>query len=168
MLRELLGFSSKKSFIERLADRLVDAVEQAAGSVERTTGRAAEYAEDKRQRAGARLREAGDRARAGREAVSERVATIQQRAAELRERREQRRELRQRARTQRVRRRHAGRARPMQLSVCRDDRVVLRGRQPIDVRMTDGGTIRYRYHERPSFWLRAFLRATGRQVWPRR
>jgi hypothetical protein len=168
VLNELLGIGSRKSFIERLADRLVDAVEQAAGSVERTTGRAADYAEERRQRASARLREAGERARAGRDAVSEQVATIQRRATELREQRERRREARQRARTARVRRRHAVRARPMQLNVSRDDRIVLRGRQPIDVRMTDGATIRYRYHERPSFWLRAFLHATGRQVWPRR
>jgi hypothetical protein len=58
--------------------------------------------------------------------------------------------------------------RPMQFSVCRDDRIILRGRSPIDVKTSDGGTVRYRYHERPSFWLRSYLHLTGRQVWPRR
>ena len=171
MLLELLGLSSSKTLVERLADRFVEAVEQAAGSVERSRDRASEFADETRRRTSERLRDAGARARAGRDTVTERVDSIQRRAAELRarreERREQRREQRQRVRTRRRRRRRHP-ERPMQLNVSRDDRIVLRGRRPIDVRMTDGGMIRYRFHERPSFWLRAYLHITGRQVWPRR
>ena len=171
VLLELLGLSGKKSFMERLADRLIEAVEQAAGSVERTRGRAAELAEGTSRRTGTRLREARERARSGalsgRDALSERVEAIQRRTAELRERRERRREVRHRARAERGRQRRRSRQ-PMQLNVRRDDRLVLRGRQPIDVRMSDGGLIRYRFYERPSFWLRSYLRLTGRQIWPRR
>ncbi len=171
MLLELLGLSSRKTLVERLADRFVEAVEQATGSVERSRDRATEFAGATRRRTSERLRDAGERARAGRDAVSERVDSIHQRAAEIRagreERRQHRHEQRQRVRARR-RRRRRGPERPMQLNVSRDDRIVLRGRRPIDVRMTDGGMVRYRFHERPSFWLRAYLHITGRQVWPRR
>ena len=172
MLFELLGLSRRKSFVERLADRFVEAVEQASGSVGETAGRATEYADEARRKTGTRLRQAGERARggarAGRDAVSERVDAIQRRATELRERREHRRETRHRTRAERRRKRHSRSERPMQFNLCRDDRIVLRGRSPINVRMTDGGMIRYRYHDRPSFWLRSYLHLTGRQVWPRR
>jgi hypothetical protein len=52
----------------------------------------------------------------------------------------------------------------MQFHLAGDDRVVLRGRQPIDLRMPDGSSIRYRYYERPSFWRRVYLHLTGRRI----
>jgi hypothetical protein len=56
----------------------------------------------------------------------------------------------------------------MHLDLRRKDRVVLRGRRPVNVRLPDGGLIRYRFYERPSFLRRFFLHLTGRQLWPRR
>lgn len=184
--------SRRRSFIERLADRFLEAVESAAGSVERTTERAGEAAGEARRRteshfrgaserarSGARqLWEAGERARAGaragararRDAVAERVESIGRRAAEIREERRQRREERRERRAERRARRHARprRVTPMQLDVRRDDKIVLRGRRPVNLRAADGSTIRYRYYERPGFWLRFYLQLTGRRVWPRR
>jgi len=184
---ELFG-GRRRSLIERLADRFLEAVESAAGSVERTTERAGEAAGEARRRteshfrdaserarAGARqLWEAGERARAGararRDAVTDRVESLGQRAAEIREERRQRREERRERRAERRARRRARprRVTPMQLDVRRDDKIVLRGRRPVNLRTADGSTIRYRYYERPGFWLRLYLQLTGRQVWPRR
>ena len=113
---------------------------------------------------------AGERARAGararRDVLAERVEAIGRRAAEIREERHRHREER---RERRTRRRVRGRRMtPMQLDVRRDDKIVLRGRRPVNLRTADGSTIRYRYYERPGFWLRFYLHLTGRQVWPRR
>ncbi len=184
---ELFG-TRRRSLVERLADRFLEAVETAAGSVERTTERAGEAAGEARRRteshfrgagerarSGARhLREAGERARAGararRDAVAERVESIGRRAAEIREGRQRHREERRERRTQRraYRRARPRRMSPMQLDLRRDDKIVLRGRRPVNLRTADGSTIRYRYYDRPGFWLRFYLQLTGRQVWPRR
>jgi hypothetical protein len=184
---ELFG-SKRRSFVERLADRFLEAVESAAGSVERTTERAGEAAGEARRRteshfrdvgerarSGARqLREAGERARASararRDAVAERVESISQRAAEIREERQRHRDERRHRRVERraYRRARPRRTAPMQLDVRRDDKIVLRGRRPVNLRTADGSTIRYRYYDRPGFWLRFYLHLTGRQVWPRR
>jgi hypothetical protein len=56
----------------------------------------------------------------------------------------------------------------MRLDLRRDDRIVLRSRRAVDLRMPDGGVIRYRYYERPSRALRIYLRLTGRRIWPPR
>ncbi|MEE9132331.1 MAG: hypothetical protein V3U13_02105 [Gemmatimonadota bacterium] len=163
----LLGLG-KKSLLESWADRLLRVAEQAAGSLEGATDRAAEAAESARRRTGPYLREARERARAGalagREALSERADAISRRTAEFRERRDQRRAAR---RETRRRRRPPHRA-PMQLDLRRDDRIILRSRRPVDLRLSDGGVIRYRYYERPSFAQRAYLHLTGRQIWPPR
>ncbi len=184
---ELFG-TRRRSFVERLADRFLEAVESVTGSVERTTERAGEAAGEARRRteshfrgaserarSGARhLREAGERARAGararRDSVAERVESIGRRAAEIREERRQHRQERRERRTQRraYRRARPRRMSPMQLDVRRDDKIVLRGRRPVNLRTADGSTIRYRYYDRPGFWLRFYLQLTGRQVWPRR
>ncbi len=177
---ELFG-TKRRSIVERLADRFLEAVESAAGSVERTTERAGEAAGEARRRTGERarsgarqLREAGERARAGaraqRDALAERVESISRRAAEIREERQRHREERRQRRVERraYRRDRPRRTSPMQLDVRRDDKIVLRGRRPVNLRTADGSTIRYRYYERPGFWLRFFLHLTGRQVWPRR
>jgi hypothetical protein len=184
---ELFG-TKRRSFVERLADRFFEAVESAAGSVERTTERAGEAAGEARRRteshfkeagerarSGARqLREAGERARAGaraqRDALAERVESIGRRAAEIREERQRHREERRQRRVERraYRRARPGRVSPMQLDVRRDDKIVLRGRRPVNLRTADGSSIRYRYYDRPGFWLRFYLHLTGRQVWPRR
>jgi len=163
----LLGLG-RKSTLESWIDRFREYLEQAAGTLENASGRAAEVAETTRERTSPYLRGARERARtgarAGRDAVSDRLESVAQRAAAIRERREQRR-----AQRREVRRRRQVRPRaPMQLDVRRDDRVVLRGRRPVDVRTSDGGTIRYRYYARPSFLQRAYFHLTGRQVWPRR
>lgn len=169
---EFLGLfgSKQRSFVERLADRFLEAVESAAGSVERTTERAGEAADEARRRTETRFREVSERARAGararRDALAERVEAIGRRAAEIREERHRHREER---RERRARRRvRTRRMSPMQLDVRRDDKIVLRGRRPVNLRTADGSTIRYRYYERPGFWLRFYLHLTGRQVWPRR
>ncbi|KPK55883.1 MAG: hypothetical protein AMS21_13150 [Gemmatimonas sp. SG8_38_2] len=163
----LLGLGRKSTFGSWI-DRFREYLEQAAGTLENATGRAAEVAETTRERTGPYLREAKERARtgarAGRDAVSGRLELVAQRAAAIRERREQRRAARREVR----RRRQARPRAPMQLDVRRDDRVVLRGRRPVDLRTSDGGTIRYRYYARPSFLQRAYFHLTGRQVWPRR
>jgi hypothetical protein len=168
---EVLGLfgPKRKPFIERLADRFLEAVEGAADSAQRSTGRAAEAAGEARRRTQAHLREAGERARAGaraqRDMLSERVEAIGRRAAEMREERERRREER---RMRRVHRRvRPRRLTPMQLDVRRDDRIVLRGRRPVNLRTADGSVIRYRFYDRPSFWRRFYLNVTGRRVWPR-
>ena len=163
----LLGLG-RKSTLESWIDRFREYLEQAAGTLENASGRAAEVAETTRERTSPYLRGARERARtgarAGRDAVSDRLESVAQRAAAIRERREQRR-----AQRREVRRRRQVRPRaPMQLDVRRDDRVILRGRRPVDVRTSDGGTIRYRYYARPSFLQRAYFHLTGRQVWPRR
>jgi hypothetical protein len=168
---DLLGFG-RKTLVERWTDRLLGAIEQAAGSFEGATGRATEVADTARRRGSPILREARDRARtgalAGRDAVSERVDAIAKRAAELREQRERRREERREARRARQVRRQVPRRAPMQIHLRRDDRITLRGRRPIDLRMSDGGVIRYRYYERPSFGQRVLFHLTGRRVWPPR
>ncbi|UCC73836.1 MAG: hypothetical protein JSV86_04550 [Gemmatimonadota bacterium] len=172
----------RKSFIGRLADRFLEAVEEAAGSVERTAEAAGEARRrtraqlrdaGERARSGARqLREAGQRARAGaqarRDALAERVESVGRRAAEIREERHQRREERRQRRARRRVRARTRRVSPMQLDVRRDDKIVLRGRRPVNLRTADGSTIRYRYYDRPGFWLRFYLHLTGRRVWPRR
>ncbi len=163
-LLELFGFR-KRSLIGRWADRLVEAVSLAAGSIEGATGRAGEVAHAARRRTEAGLRGAGERARAGRDAVSERIDSISRRAEEIRERRRQHRETRRATRAQRRRRR---RLTPIQLEGGRADRIVVRGRRPVDVRLTGGGRVRYRYYRHPSFARRVLLHLTGRQVWPRR
>ncbi|UCF19934.1 MAG: hypothetical protein JSU87_00550 [Gemmatimonadota bacterium] len=172
---EFVGLT-KKPLLERWSDRVVDAVEGAAGSLERTTGRAAKAADDARRRTGAylkegreRAREAGERARSGaraqRDAVAERVDAIARRAAEIRE---QRRQQRQERREQRQRmRRQARRVAPMELNVRDADRIVVRGRRPLNLRMPGGGLIRYRYYDKPGFGRRLILHLTGRRVWPR-
>ena len=168
--REVLGLLGlgRKSTLESWIDRFREYLEQAAGTLENATGRAAEVAETTRERTSPYLRGARERARtgarAGRDAVSDRLESVAQRAAAIRERREQRREARREVRRRRQVRPRA----PMQLDVRRDDRVVLRGRRPVDLRTSDGGTIRYRYYARPSFVQRAYFHLTGRQVWPRR
>ncbi len=163
----LLGLG-RKSTPERWIDRFREYLEQAAATLENASGRAADVAETTRERTGPYLREFGERARtgarAGRDALSERMGSVAQRAAAIRERREQRRAARSEAR----RRRRVRPRGPMQLDVRGDDRVVLRGRRPVDLRTSDGGTIRYRYYARPSFLQRAYFHLTGRQVWPRR
>ncbi len=163
-LLELLGFR-KRSLIGRWTDRLVEAVSLAAGSMEGATERAGEVAHEARKRTEAGLRGAGERARAGRDAVSERLDSISRRAAEIQQRRRHHRETRRAARAQRRRRR---RLTPIQLEGGRADRIVVRGRRPVDVRVSGGGTVRYRYYRRPSFARRVLLHLTGRQVWPRR
>jgi len=168
--REVLGLLGlgRKSTLESWIDRFREYLEQAAGTLENATGRAAEVAETTRERTSPYLRGARERARtgarAGRDAVSDRLESVARRAAAIRERREQRREARREVRRRRQVRPRA----PMQLDVRRDDRVVLRGRRPVDLRTSDGGTIRYRYYARPSFVQRAYFHLTGRQVWPRR
>jgi len=163
----LLGLG-RKSTLETWIGRFREYLEQAAGTLENASGRAAEVAETTRERTGPYLKDARERARtgvrAGRDAWSERMESITQRAAAIRERREQRRAKRREVR----RRRHVRPRAPMHIDVRRDDRVVLRGRRPVDVRTSDGGTIRYRYYARPSFLQRAYFHFTGRQVWPRR
>ena len=167
----LLGLG-RKSTLESWIDRFREYLEQAAGTLENATGRAAEVAETTRERTSPYLKEARERARtgarAGREALSERMESINQRAAAMRERREQRREQRRAARHEVRRRRQVRPRAPMHLDVRRDDRVILHGRRPVDLRTSDGGTIRYRYYARPSFLQRAYFHFTGRQVWPRR
>jgi hypothetical protein len=158
----LLGWG-RKSLFERWTDRLLRAVELAAGSLEDVTERAAGAAETARPR----LREAGERARAGavasRDRISDRVEKLTRRAAELRARRERRRTERRE-----VRRRQPRPRAPMRLDLRRHDRIVLRGRRPLDLRLPDGGRIRYRYYERPSFGQRLLFHLTGRRVWPPR
>ena len=163
----LLGLG-RKSTLESWIGRFREYLEQAAGTLENASGRAAEVAETTRERTGPYLKDARERARtgvrAGRDAWSERMESITQRAAAIRERREQRRAKRREVR----RRRHVRPRAPMHIDVRRDDRIVLRGRRPVDLRTSDGGTIRYRYYARPSFLQRAYFHFTGRQVWPRR
>ncbi len=55
----------------------------------------------------------------------------------------------------------------MQFDLRSSDRIVLRSRRSIDLRMPNGGTVRYRYYERPSRMRRLYLRITGRRIWPR-
>lgn len=161
----LLGFR-KRSLVGRWADRLVEAVSLAAGSIEGATGRAGEVAHEARRRTEAGLRGAGERARAGRDAVSERLDSISRRTAEIRERRRSHRERRRTARTERRQQRR--RLTPIQLEGGRADRIVVRGRRPVNVRFSGGGMVRYRYYRHPSFARRVLLHLTGRQVWPRR
>jgi hypothetical protein len=168
---ELFGFFglNKKSLMERWADRFLHAMEQAAGSFEGARDRASEVAKTAHERAGTRLAEVGEHARAGsragRDLVTETVDAINRRAAEIRERRQLRREARQQALEERRARRPRG---PMRIDMRRADRIVLRGRRPVDLRMLGGGRIRYRYYERPSFPFRVYLHLTGRKVWPPR
>jgi hypothetical protein len=152
----------KKSLIERLTDRLVAAVEEAAGSAGRAAsaaGRATSRAAEQARRRG------GSAARASREAVGERMEAVAQRAAQIRERRRRRREA-QRQLHETLR--EAGRRRgPIDVDLSGGDRITVRSRQPLNIRTPDGGLIRYRYYERPSRLRRFFLHLTGRQVWPR-
>ena len=168
---ELLDFFglNRKSLIERWTDRVFHAVEQAAGSFGGASERAGEAAKTVREGTRKRLGEAGELAkagtRAGRKAVSGSVDAITRRAAEIRERRERRREARRDVRE----RRGALQARaPMRIDMRRADRIVLRGRRPVDLRMVGGGKVRYRYYERPGFLFRVYLHLTGRRVWPPR
>jgi hypothetical protein len=167
-ISSLLGLG-RKSLLERWSDRLLQAVELAAGSLEGMTERAVGAADEARRRGGPQLREARERARsgvaAGRGVISERVDAIAQRAAEIRERRERRREARRESRRRRRRPRYRT---PMQLDLRRDDRIVLRGRRPLDLRLPGGGVIRYRYYERPTFAQRLYFHFTGRRIWPPR
>lgn len=170
-LLDALGFA-EKPLRQRLVERLQSVAEQAGGSLERTgeraRGAAGGLAAAARRR-GSRLREARERSRAqnraGREAVGERARSLARRAEDIRERRSQRREI---SRVRRRRRRTRRRMKPLQLDVRHDDRVVLRGRRSIDVRLSDGGVIRYRFYERPSLGRRLYWELTGRQVWPPR
>lgn len=162
-----LGFK-RKPLIERWADKFLEAFERAAGSLERTTGRAAEAAGSARRRTGTQLHEARERARSGRDALAERVDAISRRAAEIRERRAERRDARREAQVSARAGLRAERRLPMHMDLRRKDRIVLRGRRPVNVRLPDGGLIRYRYYDRPGFLRRFFLHLTGRQIWPRR
>jgi hypothetical protein len=167
-LLDLFGLN-KKSLIERWTDRAFHAVEQAAGSVGGASERAGDAARSVRGSTRKRLDEAGELAKAGtrvgRRAVSGSVDAIARRAAEIREQRERRRAARRDARE----RRQALRPRaPMRIDLRRADRVVLRGRRPVDLRMIGGGRVRYRYYERPGFLFRAYLHLTGRRIWPPR
>ncbi len=172
---EFLGLT-EKPLLERWSDRVFGAVEEAAGSLERTTGRAAKAAGDARRRTGAYLKEGRERARgagewarsgarAHRDAVAERVEAIGRRAAEIRDQRRQHREERRERR--RRGRRQARRVAPMELNARDADRIVVRGRRPLDLRVPGGGVIRYRYYEKPGFGRRLILHLTGRRVWPR-
>ncbi len=159
-LLELPGLK-RKSLVERAADKVQGAVQQAAGSV----GRTGDAAGRARRRTSAHLRSARERAtRVGRDALAERVESIARRAEEIRGARDRYRERRR----DRAERRRARQRAPMRLDVRRDDRILLRGRRDIDVRMTDGSVIRYRFYEHPSFGQRLYLRLRGRQVWPPR
>ncbi len=168
---ELLDFLglNRKSLIERWTDRAFHAVEQAAGSFGGASERAGEAAKTVRESTRKRLGEAGELAkagtRAGRRAVSGSVDAITRRAAEIREQRERRREAR---REVRQRRRTVQPRAPMRIDLRRADRIVLRGRRPVDLRMLGGGRVRYRYYERPGFLFRVYLHLTGRRVWPPR
>jgi hypothetical protein len=171
-LLDLFGLN-KKSLVERWTDRVFHAVEQAAGSVGGASDRAGEAAKTVRASTRKRLGEAGELAkvgtRAGRKAVSGSVDAIARRAAEIRERRGRRREERREERRDLRQRRRAVRSRaPMRIDLRRADRIVLRGRRPVDLRMLGGGRVRYRYYERPGFLFRVYLHLTGRRVWPPR
>jgi len=167
-LLDLFGLN-RKSLIERWTDRVFDAVGQAAGSVGGASERAGEAAKTVRDSTRKRLGEAGELAkagtRAGRKAMAGSVDVIARRAAEIRERRERRR---QEHREVRERRRAVPSRAPMRIDLRRADRIVLRGRRPVDLRMIGGGRVRYRYYERPGFLLRVYLHLTGRRVWPPR
>ena len=167
-LLDLFGLN-KKSLLERWTDRAFHAVEQAAGSVGGASERAGDAAKAVRDSTRQRLGEAGELAkagtRAGRKAVSGSVDAIGRRAAEIRQQRERRREARRDARERRRALRPRG---PMRIDLRRADRIVLRGRRPVDLRMIGGGRVRYRYYERPGFLFRAYLHLTGRKVWPPR
>lgn len=153
-----------RTTLERWVERIQGAVEQAAGTVERTTERATGIAGSVRRLAGGRLEETRRRARASadasRGALADRLDAVAQRTREIRE-------SRARDRMRRAAGRRARRARPLRVDVSGEDRIVLRGRSPVDVRTSDGEVIRYRYHERPSLALRVYLHLTGRQLWPR-
>lgn len=183
----------KKSLVERWTDQLLGNVEDAAEGLERTTDRAKELVGVAGRKGGAYLREAGERARdvgerawdargdvieaggriggraragarASRDALAARVESIASRAAEIRE---ERRRHRAKSRRALERLRAERRRGPVRLDVRSEDRVVLRGRRPVDLRLPDGGLVRYRYYERPGFWQRLYLNLTGRRVWPR-
>jgi hypothetical protein len=167
-LLDLFGLN-RKSLIERWTDRVFHAVEQAAGSFGGASERAGEAAKTVRETTRKRIDEAGELAkagtRAGRRAVSGSVDAIARRAAEIREKRARRREAH---RTVRQQRRAARSRAPMRIDMSRADRIVLRGRRPVDLRMVGGGRVRYRYYERPGFLFRVYLHLTGRRVWPPR
>ncbi len=164
---EVLDFLGirRRSLIGRWAARLVEAVSLAAGSMEGATERAGEVAQEARRRTQTGLREAGERYRAGRDTLSKRLDALSERAAEIRERRRRRREMRSAARPRPRRRR---RMTPMRVDAGRADRVMVSGHRPLDVRFSDGGTVRYRYYRRPSYLRRVLLYLRGRQVWPPR
>lgn len=167
-LLDLFGVN-KKSLLERWTERALHAVQQAAGTFEdasEVAGGAAKTARDTTRKG---LEEAGELAkagtRAGRKAVSGSVDAITRRAAEIREQRRRQREERREA----SRARRAVQARsPMRIDLRGADRVVLRGRRPVDLRMSGGGKVRYRYYDSPGFLLRVYLHLTGRRVWPPR
>lgn len=167
-LLELFG-GNKKSLVERWLDRTLHAVQQAAGPIEDASEFAGEAAKTARDTTRKGLKEAGELAkvgtRAGRRAVSGSVDAITRRAAEIRERQRRQREERREA----LRERRAVQARsPMRIDLRRADRVVLRGRRPVDLRVLGGGKVRYRYYDRPGFLFRVYLHLTGRRVWPPR
>jgi len=167
-LLDIFGVS-RKSLIERFAERAFDAVKQAAGSFEGASERAGDAAKTARDTSRRGLKEAGDLAKAGtqagRRAVSETVDAIARRAAEIREQRRRQREARRESRQALA----AARSRsPMRIDLRGADRVVLRGRRPVDLRMLGGGKVRYRYYDRPGFLFRVYLHLTGRRVWPPR
>lgn len=167
-LLNLFGVNGK-SFFERVTERALDAVQQAAGSFEGASERAGDAARTARETTRKGLKEAGDLAKAGtqagRSAVSGRVEAITRRAAEIREQRRRRREARRETRPAKA----ATRSRsPMRIDLRRADRIVLRGRRPVDLRMLGGGKVRYRYYDRPGFLFRVYLHLTGRRVWPPR
>lgn len=181
-----LGFG-KKSLIERWTDRLADVVEDATEGLERTADRAVNVAEAAGRRGGSYARQAraqareasgrvredleevGERVRlealAGREALAQRLESIAERAAEIRAGRRRRRDTEVRRAT--ARRRPTSGREAMQFDLRSSDRIVLRSRRPIDLRMPDGGMVRYRYYERPDRMRRLYLRLTGRRIWPR-
>jgi hypothetical protein len=191
-----LGFK-KKSLVERWAEHLVGAVEGASEGLERSTARATELAEKAGRRGESYVREAGKRARkarrrarvagkrtrkagedlieagerlgeralsgaqVSRDALAERIESIAARAAELREERRRRR-----IETREQDRRRARREEPMVVDL-RGKRIVLSGRRPVDLYLSDGGTVRYRYYHRPGFLRRFYLNLRGRRVRPR-
>jgi hypothetical protein len=167
-LLDLFGVN-KKSLVERWTERFVGAVQQAAGSFGEASEYAGEAAKTARDTTRKGLREAGDVAkagtRAGRKAVSGGVDAITRRAAEIREERKRQREARRE--TRQARRAVQARS-PMRVDLRGADRIVLRGRRPVDLRMMGGGKVRYRYYDRPGFLLRVYLHLTGRRVWPPR
>lgn len=167
--------------LERSTARAADLAEKAGrkgGSYVREAGKRARKARRRARVAGQRTRKAGEglleagerlgeRARSGaqvsRDALADRIESIAARATEIREeRRRAREETREKAGRTRARRRQE----PMVVDL-RGNRVVLRGRRPVDLHLSDGDTVRYRYYHRPGLLRRSYFKLRGRRVWPR-